>query len=538
MQQTISSDLNISFASSSITTLYQKFYLIISSIPTTSVKLLEIDSANNKLSIEFSSGNLIININGVTKQTIPNANIGIGSIEFYIYIKSDITNGIFNIYMNGSSIATNIGNILNGEIISTVDLYPIECSSSISKYIAADTEVFEQENLINFDFLSSSIVSQWAYSSKSNSYYTFSSEKTISGKLDIDSLIQSSGAKIASMLQIASLRFGLSSIATGNANNSVNVQLSINNILIDLGTQVVGSNTSLTFGPIYTANPITNRAWTYNDIKNTRVIITSETINGALYLVPNIELDYYVFSSIINTDLSADVTVINEYIYATPVIFGTYIPTNDINASISCDVTVSDTGTISNDITSDLIAIGGLAVDINCDLILQFYTDISADVTAMVQNVTDITADVTLQLGVNSDISCDVTVDRWVLTPVDITSDVYNQNYVVGNIMGNVTLKLPISNVDIIADITASIYMNNDIACDLNFEDTIISDITCDVTPALQIYKNITADITPVLMVYSDILSDIVPCIFINSDIAGDITVLPTGVKKSYAYVI
>lgn len=538
MQQNITSDLNISFATNSIHTLYQKFDLVLSSIPSTSAKLLELTSANNNVSIEFSNSNLVININGTTKQTIQNANIGIGSISFFIYLKSDATNGIYYIYMNGNLIANNIGNILNGEIISTVNLYPTESSSVINNYLAADTELFSNEILTNFPFLTSSFISQWTYESTPKTYYTFTSDKVISTKLDIDGLIQSSGAGVSSLLQIAALKFGVSNISTANSNNSVNIQLVINNTTIDLGTQTVGTSTSLSFGSIYTANPLTNKSWTYNDLKNTRIIITSKNINGALHLYPNIEVDYYVFTSNISNDLSADITVINEYSYATPIIFGTYIPTNDINSDISSDLTLESTAVLSADISSDLNAIGGIAADISADLIVEFYSDISADITAMIQSTTDINSDVTLELQILSDISGDISVDRWQLTPIDLPADVFNQNYVVSNIIGDVTLKLPISNVDIISDIIASIYINNDISGDLSFQDTIYKDITGDITPMIGIYKDITGDITPMMMAYSDILSDIDPCIYILSDISGDITLLPTGIKKTYIYVI
>lgn len=538
MQQSITSDINISFASNSINTLYIKFNAMITTIPSTNVKLLEVDSANNKVSIEFYNKNLVVNINGTTKQTVQRADIGLGTISFFVYINSNATKGIYNVYMNDTSIAANTGDILGGEIISTINLYPTETSINFFNFIASDTEIFLNEILSNFAFVSSSIVSNWTYSSTNKAYYTFTTGKTISGLLDIDSLVQSSGAGSSNLLQIASLRFGIQNIVTGNSNNSVNMQLSINNTIVDLGTQIIGSNTSLTFGSIYTANPVTNQRWTYTDLKNTRVIITSETMNGALYLLPNIEVDYYILTSNTTNDLASDITIINEYIYATPIIFGTYIPTNDINASITSDITLNNTGSISSDITSDLSAIGGLANDITADLFVELYVDIDADLTPIIKGATDITSDVTLEVLNITDLASDITVEHWTLTPVDITSDLYNQTYVVANIIGDVSLKIPISNIDITSNITIADYLNYDITSDLRFDAEIFKDITSDLIASIKIYSDIIGDTTPILMAYSDIISDMEPCVFISSDITSDLYLTPTGIKKSYVYVI
>ena len=189
--------------------------------------------------------------------------------EVYFHIKSDQTNGLAEIYLDGKKTNTLTGNVLNGEDIKIERIFTPSTADYFSDIVISDEPIDMNEHAVMVP-IKTTTAEGWK---KTNDIYTTDSvNKTIWQMPDVDQLKKEIGINNPTITSVSTQAYNISTDDTETV-DTLKKQIKQGQTIVDTDSSSITGSTYITSA--LSINPITNAAWTINDLSNIEFGITT-----------------------------------------------------------------------------------------------------------------------------------------------------------------------------------------------------------------------------------------------------------------------
>ena len=214
----------------------------------------------------------------------PNSNTGVGSTktfesgvrihEVYFHVKSDSIAGIVEAYDNGLPIVNITGrNVLAGDDIKIYTLRTYYTGSSFSDIILSDEPIDMNEHCAVVP-IKTTTAEGWNYNADSNIYTTDSASRTIWQMPDVAQFKKEIGVNNPTITSVSTQVFNANTNDTETV-DTLKKQVKQNNTIVDTDSATISGTAVRFLSPALMINPVTNTAWTINDLNNIELGITT-----------------------------------------------------------------------------------------------------------------------------------------------------------------------------------------------------------------------------------------------------------------------
>lgn len=194
-----------------------------------------------------------------------------GYHEFLMHIKSDTTNGIFQIYLDGTSIYSYSGSVNNGLDMPGLYLHSAGTSGTgaanyFSNLIVSDSEILTTEKVAILPMTNT--VNEWT---DDGTYSVSATGKKIVQTPDILTLRNNIGS--TSIINVKSLQVNALDVSYSSPVTALKSVCIENSAEVDPETKAL--STSAWYTNALSQNPVTNTDWSLSDLENMQIGIES-----------------------------------------------------------------------------------------------------------------------------------------------------------------------------------------------------------------------------------------------------------------------
>lgn len=192
--------------------------------------------------------------------------------RIWLHVKSGTSDGAAEIYRNGQLIySVSNTNIMKGEDILLRQLNTRYTNYLMSDIIISDEPIDLNEHVAVLP-ISETNADGWTYDAVNNRYVADSADKTIWQVPDINQLKTVTGLDNPSITSVAIQAYNISTNDTLQVDTLQKSVKQNGQTVITDSADISNSKTAIS--PAMTSNPVTNAAWTLNDLNNVQLGIT------------------------------------------------------------------------------------------------------------------------------------------------------------------------------------------------------------------------------------------------------------------------
>ena len=233
------------------------------------------NSRYKSCSASFSRSLTCVTVNAATRyRQVVNLNARIRIVRVLLHVKSGLSDGAVDLYLDGKlAYAESNINVAGGEDIFVYSLY---FNSSYLHYcsdlIISDAPIDLAEHVAVLPIANTN-AEGWTYDAVNNIYTADSANKSIWQVPDINQLKAVTGLDNPSVTAVAIQAYNVSTNDTSQVDTLQKAVKQNGQVVITDSADI--STATAVISPAMTINPVTNAAWTLNDLANLQLGITT-----------------------------------------------------------------------------------------------------------------------------------------------------------------------------------------------------------------------------------------------------------------------